>query len=370
MRRNPTQPSGNACVGLYADGRESRSFVNVSEITPENITDLIFNNAEKILLTDAYDKELFHAADNVRRSVYSDAVYLRGLIEFTNYCKNNCFYCGIRKGNECLKRFRLSREEILDCCRRGYDLGFRTFVLQGGEDDFFDDKMICDIVYAIRERYSDCAVTLSVGEKPYESYKAYFDAGASRYLLRHETADETHYKKLHPKSMSLENRKKCLFNLKDIGYQTGSGFMVGSPFQTTDNILSDLRFLKELQPEMIGIGPYITHPDTPFENFQNGSSAVTIRLVAILRLMFTHSLIPATTALGTIDPCGREKALKAGANVIMPNISPANSRNLYNLYENKKSADTDLEELKKNVADVGYRVVSCRGDAKTTEDIC
>ena len=338
-------------------------YTNIS-ISLENIREIIAHEPKSLLLTDEFDKILFSKADSVRRSVYSDAVYLRGLIEFTNHCKNNCYYCGIRRGNTHLERFRLNKEEILNCCRRGYDLGLRTFVLQGGEDDCFDDKTICDIVYSIREQFNDCAVTLSIGEKSYESYKDFFNAGASRYLLRHETADSLHYGKLHPKCMSLENRKKCLFNLKEIGYQTGSGFMVGSPFQTTDNIASDLNFLNELQPEMIGIGPYITHQDTPFKDFPNGSVMLTLRLIAILRLMFPNALIPATTALATLSLAGREKALKAGANVVMPNISPEHSRNLYNLYENKKSADTELNILKESIKTAGYRVAIDRGDAK------
>lgn len=252
----------------------------------QNAHDLSDEELIALLQTDEFDKELLASADEVRKSVYGDEVYIRGLIEFTNYCKNNCYYCGIRAANASTVRYRLSKEEILACCKEGYELGFRTFVLQGGDDPYYTDEVICDIVFSIRERYDDCAITLSIGEKSKDSYKAYFDAGANRYLLRHETADDVHYKKLHPDSMSLQNRKRCLFDLKEIGYQVGSGFMVGSPYQTTENLLSDLRFLQKLQPDMIGIGPYITHDDTPFRGFQSGSLKLTLRLIAMLRLMF------------------------------------------------------------------------------------
>ena len=311
---------------------------------------------------------LFEKADSVRRAVYGDFVYIRGLIEFTNYCKNNCFYCGIRAGNEKALRYRLTKEEILDCCREGYGLGFRTFVLQGGEDEYFSDKKICEIVSAIRKEFSDCAITLSIGEKSRESYQAFFDAGANRYLLRHETADEAHYKKLHPKGMELENRKRCLFDLKDIGYQVGSGFMVGSPFQTVENIISDLRFLQQLEPDMIGIGPYITHKDTPFKNHESGPLGLTLRLISVLRLMFPYALIPSTTALGTIHPNGREMGLKAGANVVMPNLSPVKVRKFYELYENKICTGEEAAQcrgcLERRVESAGYKIVTDIGNVK------
>lgn len=321
-----------------------------------------------LLGTDQHDQTLFSRADKVRRRNYGDAVYIRGLIEFTNYCKNDCFYCGIRRGNQKAERYRLNREEILFCCREGYELGFRTFVLQGGEDAYFTDERLCGIVSAIRREFPDCAITLSVGERSRESYQALYDAGANRYLLRHETADYTHYQKLHPTEMSLENRKKCLFTLKEIGYQVGSGFMVGSPYQTLENLVSDLRFLQELKPDMIGIGPYITHAETPFANFPSGTLHLTLRLVAVLRLMFPDALIPATTALGTIDPNGRELGLKAGANVVMPNLSPVRFRKLYDLYENKICTGEEAAQcrgcLEKRVESAGYRIVTSIGDRK------
>lgn len=330
--------------------------------------DLSDNELTALLLSDNNDNKLFSAADKKRREIYGDEVYIRGLIEFTNCCKNNCYYCGIRRDNKNVVRYRLTKEEILDCCEEGYRLGFRTFVLQGGEDPYYTDAFICDIVSDIRTRYPDCAITLSIGEKSKESYKAYFEAGANRYLLRHETANNVHYRKLHPDGMSLRNRKKCLYNLKDIGYQVGSGFMVGSPYQTMDNLIEDIRFLQDLQPDMIGIGPYITHKETPFSSFENGSLALTLRLIAVLRLMFPYALIPATTALGTIHPQGREFGLKAGANVVMPNLSPVRVRKLYELYENKICTGEEAAQcrgcLELRVNSAGYRIVTAIGNAK------
>ena len=323
----------------------------------------------KILIeSNKYEQELFERADSVRKEQYGTDVYIRGLIEFTNYCKNNCYYCGIRSGNKKVARYRLCKEEILYCCKCGHELGFRTFVLQGGEDNFFSDDLVCEIIYEIKALYPDCPITLSIGEKPYESYKAWFDAGAARYLLRHETADSEHYALLHPQSMSLENRKNCLWNLKKIGYQTGSGFMIGSPYQTTDLLLKDLRFLQELQPDMIGIGPYISHQSTPFNNFKNGDLHTCLRLIAVLRLMFPNALIPATTALGTIDKNGRELGLKAGANVVMPNLSPLRFRRQYELYDNKICTNEEAAEsrlrLENTVAAAGYKIVTHIGHVK------
>lgn len=308
------------------------------------------------------------AADRVRRQYYGVDVYIRGLIEFTNYCKNNCYYCGIRAGNTQVSRYRLDKKTILECCDNGYELGYRTFVLQGGEDTFFSDKDICDIVHSIKQNHSDCAVTLSIGEKKKESYKEYFDAGADRYLLRHESADDSHYGKLHPDNMSPQNRKRCLYDLKEIGYQVGAGFMVGSPYQTLENLVTDLQFLKELQPDMIGIGPYLTHHQTPFSSYPNGSLSLTLKLISILRLMFPYALIPATTALGTIAHNGRELGLKAGANVVMPNLSPVDVRKKYELYENKICTGEEAAEcrgcLEKRVEAAGYKLVVDIGNVK------
>lgn len=323
---------------------------------------------KSILETNEYDEYLRINADKIRREIYRDKVFVRGLIEFSNFCKNNCYYCGIRRDNKNASRYRLSKEQILNCCKEGYDLGFRTFVLQSGEDPFYTDEILCDIISEIRNHYQDCAITLSIGEKSKNSYQSYFNAGANRFLLRHETASQEHYTKLHPKEMSLENRKKCLFNLKEIGFQVGSGFMVGSPFQTTENIIEDLRFLQELKPDMIGIGPYITHKETPFANSNNGSVELTLRLLSILRLLFPNVLLPSTTALGTLHPQGRELGLKAGANVLMPNLSPVEVRKKYNIYDNKICTGDEAAQcrncLEKRVLSVGYRIVTDRGDIK------
>lgn len=330
-----------------------------------NISD---TELKTMLENESYNAPLAAAADIRRRENYGDKVFIRGLIEFTNYCRNNCYYCGIRRDNHKVQRYRLNQDEILLCCDEGYRLGFRTFVMQGGEDPYYSDKMICDIVSEIKSRYPDCAVTLSIGEKTKESYQAFFDAGADRYLLRHETADPVHYGKLHPSVMSIENRKQCLFNLKEIGYQVGSGFMVGSPYQTTENLISDLRFLQTLQPDMIGIGPYITHVDTPFAKFESGDLNLTLRLISILRLMFPYALIPSTTALGTIHPQGRELGLKAGANVVMPNLSPVSIRKLYSLYDNKICTGEEAAQcrgcLERRVEYAGYKIVTDIGNVK------
>ena len=321
-----------------------------------------------LISSDEANEQLALAADEIRRANYGEDVYIRGLIEFSNYCKNNCYYCGIRCGNTKAVRYRLTKADIMECCAQGYSLGFRTFVLQGGEDPHFTDEVMCDIIAEIRQNYPDCAITLSVGERSRESYQAYFNAGANRFLLRHETATDDHYRRLHPKNLSLQNRKQCLFDLKEIGFQVGSGFMVGSPYQSDDNLVADLRFLQTLQPDMIGIGPFIRHEDTPFATFDSGDLYKTLRLVSILRLMFPYALIPSTTALGTIHPQGREMGLRAGANVVMPNLSPKRVRELYMLYDNKISTDEEaaesVDKLKKKVVSAGYRVVTARGDVK------
>lgn len=307
-------------------------------------------------------------ASAISRTYFGNKIFIRGLIEVSNYCKNDCFYCGIRKSNEKLSRYRLSEEQIYSCCERGHKLGFRTFVLQGGEDLFFTDEKIAGIVSNIKKRFPDCAVTLSLGEKSFDSYKLFFDSGADRYLLRHETADISHYKKMHPSEMSPENRYKCLQNLKDIGYQTGCGFMVGSPFQTCDNIADDLLFIQKLKPQMVGIGPFIPQKDTPFKDFSAGSSELTIFLLSLVRIMLKNVLLPATTALGTALPKGRERGILAGANVVMPNLSPIEARKRYLIYDNKLNTDVEAEEslksLAKNLKDIGYEIATSRGDWK------
>jgi len=310
---------------------------------------------------------LSREAVRLRKLYYGDKVFTRGLIEFTNYCKNNCYYCGIRCQNPHAKRYRLSREEILDCCENGYGLGFRTFVLQGGEDPFFTDERMTEIIREIKTRYPDCALTLSIGERSFESYRRFREAGADRYLLRHETADEAHYRKLHPENLTLANRKRCLRDLKALGYQVGAGFMVGSPGQTSAELAEDLCFLEELQPEMVGIGPFIPHHETPFAEAEAGSVDLTLFLLSVIRILLPKVLLPATTALGTLDPQGREKGLLAGANVVMPNLSPVKNRKQYDLYDNKICTGEEAAECREclahRVESVGYRLVTERGDA-------
>lgn len=303
-----------------------------------------------------------------KKAVYGDAIYIRGLIEISNICKNDCLYCGIRASNANCDRYRLSRDEILSCCSEGYELGFRTFVMQGGEDMHFTDEVMCDIIRSIKKQYPDCAVTLSLGEKSEESYQKLYDAGADRYLLRHETADIGHYGKLHPDNLSLENRMKCLKNLKDIGFQVGCGFMVGSPYQTTEHLAKDLKFIEEFKPHMCGIGPFIPHRDTEFADRKAGSVDLSCYLLAIIRLMHPGILLPATTALASLENEGREKAILCGANVVMPNLSPMEQRAKYTLYNNKASLGTEaaegLKALKESFKKIGAEVVTARGDAK------
>ncbi|MCM1313959.1 MAG: [FeFe] hydrogenase H-cluster radical SAM maturase HydE [Prevotella sp.] len=306
-------------------------------------------------------------ADSVRRKYYGKKVFLRGLIEISSYCKNDCLYCGIRRSNKNAERYRLTREEILSCCDNGYRLGFRTFVMQGGEDSYFTDDFMCSLISEIKQKYPDCAVTLSLGERSYDSYRRLKNAGADRYLLRHETASPEFYRKLHPSEMKLENRLECLYNLRSLGYQVGAGFMVGVPFQTTENIIEDLRFLQDLKPQMIGIGAFIPHHDTPFRNEKAGTLEMTLKLLGILRLMFPVALIPATTALGTIAPDGRELGLKTGCNVVMPNLSPVNVRKKYSLYDNKICTGEEAAECKdclhRRIESAGYEISAERGDA-------
>ena len=309
---------------------------------------------------------IMEKADEVRKSVYGNQVFLRGLIEISNICKNDCYYCGIRGSNKNCERYRLTPEEIFFCCEEGYSLGFRTFVLQGGEDGFFTDEVLCDLVKKIKKRFPQCAVTLSLGERSRESYEKLYAAGADRYLLRHETADEWLYKKLHPEKMHLKNRLDCLKNLKEIGFQTGCGFMVGAPYQTAEHIAKDLKFIEEFKPDMCGIGPFVPHKDTVFKLEKNGSAELTCYLLSIIRLIQPNILLPATTALGTIDPQGREKGILAGANVVMPNLSPESVREKYDLYDNKVSSGAESAnqraELDRQLEKIGFKTVTSRGD--------
>lgn len=305
-------------------------------------------------------------ADETRRRIYADTVYIRGLIEISNICKNDCFYCGIRKSNFRCERYRLTSAQILSCCEDGYKLGFRTFVLQGGEDGFFTDEILCGLIGEIKTRFPECAVTLSLGERNGESYRKLFSAGADRYLLRHEAADGELYAKLHPESLSLENRLACLKELKAIGFQTGCGFMVGAPYQTMSHIARDLKFIEEFKPDMCGIGPFVPHKDTVFKSFPPGTAELTCYLLSVIRLIHPRILLPSTTALGTVDPMGREKGILAGANVVMPNLSPISVRDKYCLYDNKitqgAESAVNIHELSERIEKIGFKTVVDRGD--------
>ncbi|MBE7010849.1 MAG: [FeFe] hydrogenase H-cluster radical SAM maturase HydE [Ruminococcaceae bacterium] len=307
-------------------------------------------------------------ARETARARFGNKIFIRGLIEFSNICKNDCYYCGLRRSNTACNRYRLTEEEILDCCKQGYALGFRTFVLQGGEDGGYSDDRICLLVSKIKKSYPDCAVTLSIGERSREVYQRFYDAGADRYLLRHETADEEHYAKLHPAELNLAERKRCLYDLKEIGFQVGSGFLVGSPYQTIEHLCSDLLFLQTLRPQMIGIGPFIPHEDTPFKSFPAGDINLTLYLVSLLRLAHPDALIPATTAVGSLVENGREQAILHGANVVMPNLSPSKNRGDYSLYNNKLSDGAEAAEsraiLEARLSAIGYCTVTDRGDYK------
>ncbi|HCT92954.1 MAG TPA: [FeFe] hydrogenase H-cluster radical SAM maturase HydE [Lachnospiraceae bacterium] len=313
-------------------------------------------------------KLLAEQADSIRKKIYGNAVYIRGLIEISNICKNDCLYCGIRRSNRHCGRYRLSPEQILNCVDEGYTLGFRTFVFQGGEDFFWGDDILCKLIGRIKEKHGDCAVTLSLGERSRESYERLYRAGADRYLLRHETADREHYRRLHPEDMSFENRMRCLWELQDIGYQVGCGFMVGSPFQSCAFLAEDLKFIETFRPDMCGIGPFIPHRDTPFKGYSPGTVELTCYLLSMIRLIHPPVLLPATTALGTIHPRGREMGIMAGANVVMPNLSPADVRKKYELYNNKICMNEEAAEgkamLEQRMRTIGYEIVTERGDIK------
>jgi len=334
--------------------------VSTRNLTLEQFVGLMSTEDQSVV------SHLFQQSHQLAQRVYGNKIFIRGLIEISNHCKNDCLYCGIRRSRTDVHRYRLSKEDILQCCQQGYGLGFRTFVMQGGEDGWFDDDRMCDIVATIRQQFPDCAITLSLGERPRESYQRLFDAGADRYLLRHETADPMHYAKIHPSDMSYDNRMRCLHDLKEIGYQVGCGFMVGSPFQTLENLFADLQFIRSFQPEMVGIGPFIPTTGTPFADRPSGTVDATLRLLAIIRLLHPRVLLPATTALGTLHPQGRELGILAGANVIMPNLSPAAQRADYSIYDNKLSTGSEAAETvndtRKRLGKLGVEIPADRGD--------
>lgn len=317
-------------------------------------------------INDDNKKILIEAANKIRKERYGNKVYMRGLIEFTNYCKRNCKYCGIRAANRNIERYRLTNEEIIECVKNGKKLGYSTYVLQGGEDSYFDDEKVVEIVKAIKSIYPYDAVTLSIGERSYESYKKMYDAGADRYLLRHETASKKLYESLHPDG-DYDNRIKCLWNLKEIGYQVGAGFMVGLPGQTTEDLVEDLLFIKKLEPHMCGIGPFIPHKDTPYRSEERGRLDDVITMLAITRLLLPNVLLPATTALGSISDKGREMGIKAGANVVMPNLSPVNVRDKYSLYNNKICTGDEAAEcricIENRINNIGFEIDLGRGDS-------
>ncbi len=346
----------NKSVELIDRLRESRS------LTTDEYEYLILNRTKGV------SEYLRKKADEVRRSVYGNSVFVRGLIEISNICKNDCFYCGIRAGNKSCSRYRLSEDDIFRCCRHGYSLGFRTFVLQGGEDKFFTDDYLVKLLKRIKSFFPDCAVTLSLGERSKESYKKLYSAGADRYLLRHEAANAELYGKLHPEEMKLENRLECLNNLKEIGFQTGCGFMVGAPFQTARHIAEDLKFIEEFSPEMCGIGPFVPHKATAFKNEPKGSAELTCFLLSVIRLIKPNILLPSTTALGTVNENGREQGILSGANVIMPNLSPQGVRKKYDLYDNKLSTGAEsgehIDELNNRMKKIGFEIKISRGDIK------
>lgn len=316
-------------------------------------------------------KKLSDRALELKNIHYGNAVYIRGLIEMSNYCKNNCLYCGIRRSNPTAERYRLSKDEILSCCKQGYALGFRTFVMQGGEDPYFTPELIAQIVREIKQNYPDCAVTLSLGEHKKEVYALWREAGADRYLLRHETANEEHYNKLHPAEMKFGARMECLKNLRDLGYQVGCGMMIGSPFQTYETLADDLVFIRDFRPHMVGIGPFIPAHDTPFAAEKAGALEQTLFLLSIVRILLPEVLLPSTTALGTIHPRGRELGVLAGGNVCMPNLSPVAVRSKYALYDNKICTGDEAAQCKNCLAgrmrSIGHEVVTARGDSKLTE---
>ena len=325
----------------------------------------------RFILDNYTDEDAKNAAEmalNVKQVIYGNEVFLRGLIEVSSICKNDCLYCGLRRSNKDCQRYRLEKDEILECCKEGYEIGYRTFVLQGGEDAYFNDDILCDIIKSIKESYPDCAVTISLGERSRKSYEAIKKAGADRYLLRHETATSEHYSQLHPEVMTLESRMQCLKELKELGFQTGCGFMVGSPFQTNEHIARDLKFIEEFSPEMCGIGPFIPHHATPFAKYSAGSVELTCFLLSLVRLMHPSILLPATTALGTMHPNGRQMGLLAGANVIMPNLSPQSVRKKYELYDGKAHTGQEAAENKKEIENtlksIGMFANASRGDFK------
>lgn len=331
---------------------------------------LLCEEYESLINAALVDEEMFmeikNRASKIRHDGFSNKVYVRGLIEYSNYCRCDCYYCGIRKSNNNINRYRLSRKEIEACAKSGYDIGFRTFVLQSGEDEGYGDDKLCDIIKSLKEKYPECAITLSVGERDKETYKRWKDAGADRFLLRHETADKDHFSHLHPPTQTFDSRKQCLYNLKELGYQTGAGMMIGSPGQSIKTLAKDLVFLKELNPQMVGIGPFISQKDTPFRGEKNGDVRLTLIMLSLVRIILPDALLPATSALASMGGDSRNQGIVHGANVIMPNLSPQHTRKDYALYDDKLSsgleAAENLNSLKNELKKIGYEIDMGRGD--------
>ena len=323
-----------------------------------------------LTMRDSQDVDyLISQAREVAQEHFGNDIYLRGLIELSNVCRNDCLYCGIRRSNSNVTRYTLTREQVMACCEQGYKIGFRTIVLQGGEWGEERSRWIAEIIRDIRAGWPDCAITLSLGEHPRKTYALWREAGADRYLLRHETHNERLYSLLHPKGMTIHHRLQCLDTLKELGYQVGAGIMVGAPFQTLRNIVEDIQYLVAFKPHMIGIGPFIPQHDTPFARFPAGSVDMTARLYAILRLALPQALIPSTTAIASLAPDGRLRGILAGANVVMPNLSPTDTRRLYALYDNKAALGAESAQGVKSLADelstIGYHINWSRGDSPT-----
>lgn len=326
--------------------------------TPENHNLTDFSEENLLRLLSEGHPDLISSASRIVHEHFNGKVYFRALIEISSYCHNGCYYCGLRVGNPLARRYRMSTDQVLRCCEYAASKGYRTFVLQGGEDPIQNDDWMTELVRRVHAEFPECAITLSVGERSDEAYLRFRDAGVDRYLLRHETASPEHYGRLHPASMSLENRKHCLHTLKRLGYQTGAGMMVGSPHQTLQDLVRDLLFLQELGPHMIGVGPFIPAAGTPFENEKSGSISLTLRVLSILRLMFPYANIPSTTALASLQPDGDLLGLAAGANVIMTDFTPPELRAQYAIYDHKSPSDHDLHRYE----DAGWVISMERGD--------
>ncbi len=324
-----------------------------------------------LTMRDPQDVEyLMEQAREVAQARFGKGIFVRGLIELTNVCRNDCLYCGIRRSNSNVSRYTLTREQVLDSCEQGYKIGFRTFVLQGGEWGEERSTWIAELIRDIRQRWPECAITLSLGEHTRETYAMWRKAGADRYLLRHETHNKRLYSLLHPEGMTIQHRLQCLDWLKELGFQVGAGIMVGSPFQSLNSIVEDIMYLVDFKPHMIGIGPFIPQHETLFSRFPAGSVDLTARFYAILRLALPFALIPSTTAMATLSPDGRLRGILAGANVVMPNLSPADNRAKYALYDNKASFGAESAQGIKKLADelssIGYHIDWSRGDFPNT----